>query len=128
MSIEVTKKLEDVKSKYQHVQMFDTKTYGHMLVLDGVIQVCERDEFSYQEMITHLPVCIHKNPKKLLVIGGGDGGVLREAAKHPGLEEITLCEIDEKVPEVSKKYLPELAKGFDDPRVNVVIGDGFEYL
>ena len=77
--------------------VFKSKTYGNVLVLDGVIQVTERDEFAYQEMITHLPMFAHSNPKKVLIVGGGDGGVLREVVKHSGVEEIHMCEIDEQV-------------------------------
>ena len=97
-------------------------------MLDGVIQVTERDEHAYQEMIAHLPLYSHPNPKKVLVIGGGDGGVLREVAKHPAVEEIVECEIDEGVILASKKYLPSLSCGYDDPRVRVEIADGAEFL
>lgn len=79
-------------------------------------------------MLAHLPLCSHPDPKKVVVIGGGDGGVLREIAKHSGVEEITICEIDEEVINVSKKYLPQLSCGFDDSRVKIHIGDGAEYL
>jgi len=77
--------------------VFKSTTYGHVLVLDGAIQLTERDEFSYQEMITHIPLFAHSNPKKVAIIGGGDGGVLREVAKHPGIETIHMCEIDRQV-------------------------------
>ena len=88
----------------------------------------ERDEFAYQEMIAHIPLNAHQNPKKVLVIGGGDGGVLREVVKHDCVESVTLVEIDEVVVKVAKKFLPAMAAGFSHPKVNVVIGDGFEYL
>jgi len=127
-SLEVEEVLFEGKSNYQEVLVFKSKTYGTVLVLDGAIQVTERDEFSYQEMLAHLPLCSHPNPKKVLVIGGGDGGILREIAKHKTVEEITICEIDKMVIDVSKKYLPELAKGFDDPRVTTFIGDGCAYM
>jgi spermidine synthase len=77
--------------------VFKSKTYGNVLVLDGVIQVTERDEFAYQEMITHLPIFASRDPKKVLIIGGGDGGVLREVAKHKGITTIHMCEIDKQV-------------------------------
>ncbi|RKP35652.1 putative spermidine synthase [Dimargaris cristalligena] len=128
MSLEVLDILHHEKSKYQDVLVFESKTYGNVLVLDGVIQATERDEFSYQEMITHLPMNSHPEPKKVLVIGGGDGGVLREVVKHSCVEEVTLCEIDEAVPRVSKKYLPSMAVGFQHPKVKVHIGDGFPFL
>jgi spermidine synthase len=88
MSLKVKEVLDHHRSLYQDVLVFESETFGKVLVLDGVIQVTERDEFSYQEMITHIPLYSHPNPKKVLVIGGGDGGVLREVAKHPMVEEM----------------------------------------
>jgi len=85
MSIEIDEILESGRSEFQDILVFKSKTYGMVLVLDGVIQVTERDEFAYQEMITHLPMFSHPNPKKVLIVGGGDGGVLREVAKHAGM-------------------------------------------
>ncbi len=95
-----------------------------MLVLDGIIQATELDEFAYQEMLTHIPMCSHPCPGKVLVIGGGDGGILREIARHDTVKEIDICEIDEEVIKASKMYLPSMACGFDDPRVNLQIADG----
>ena len=128
MSLQVKEVLDHHKSDFQDVLVFESTNFGNVLVLDGVIQVTERDEFAYQEMIAHLPLFAHPNPKKVLVIGGGDGGVLREIAKHESVTEITLCEIDKDVIDVSKKYLPELAKGYDDPRVTVKIMDGAKFM
>jgi len=99
-----------------------------VLVLDGVIQVTERDEFAYQEMMAHIPLFAHPNPEKVLVIGGGDGGILREIAKHPGVKEIFICELDEDVIKYSKQYLPSLAKGYDDPRVTTKVMDGALFM
>lgn len=95
MTLKVKKVLHHEKSKYQDVLIFESTDYGTVLVLDNVIQCTERDEFSYQEMITHLAMNSHPDPKKVLVIGGGDGGVLREVVKHEGIEEAVLCDIDE---------------------------------
>lgn len=95
MTLKVEKILHHEKSKYQDVLIFKSTDYGTVLVLDNVIQCTERDEFSYQEMITHLAMNSHPDPKKVLVIGGGDGGVLREIVKHEGIEEAILCDIDE---------------------------------
>lgn len=128
MSLQVEKVLYHGKSKYQDVLMFKSTNHGTVLVLDGVIQVTERDEFAYQEMIAHLPLFAHPEPKRVLVIGGGDGGVLREIARHTSVEEIVICELDADVIEVSKKYLPSLACGFDDPRVKVNIMDGAKFM
>jgi spermidine synthase len=128
MSLKVTKVLEHFQSDFQDILVFESENHGTVLVLDGVIQVTTRDEFSYQEMIAHTPLFTHPNPKKVLVIGGGDGGVLREVARHSGVEEIVECEIDDGVIQVSKKYLPSLAKGYDDPRVTVKVMDGAKFL
>lgn len=128
MSLEVDEILFQEKSKFQDVLVFKSKTYGNVLVLDDVIQCTDRDECSYQEMLAHLPLCCHPNPKKVLIIGGGDGGVAREAVKHPGVEMVVQCEIDEVVVNAAKKYLPNLSKGFDNPKVTLHIGDGFEFM
>merc|ERR1719162_2832889 len=108
MSLEVKEVLYHGRSKFQDVLVFESTNNGRVLVLDGVIQVTERDEFAYQEMMAHIPLYAHPNPEKVLVIGGGDGGILREIAKHPGVKEIYICELDGDVIEYSKKYLPTL--------------------
>ncbi|WFD01478.1 saccharopine dehydrogenase (NADP+, L-glutamate-forming) [Malassezia obtusa] len=128
MSLQVRRILHAEKSKYQDVLVFESETYGNVLVLDGAIQCSERDEFSYQEMIAHLPINSHPDPKRVLIIGGGDGGVLREVVKHEAVEEAVLCDIDEAVPRVSKQYLPNMAVGLDHPKSKVIIGDGFAFL
>ncbi|KAI8899044.1 Spermidine/spermine synthase [Globomyces pollinis-pini] len=128
MCLEVKEILHHEKSLFQDVLVFQSANHGNVLVLDGVIQCTERDEFAYQEMIAHIPLNAHPNPKKVLVVGGGDGGVLREVVKHDCVEEVTLVEIDEVVVKVAKKFLPAMAAGFQHPKVKVVIGDGFEYL
>lgn len=127
-TLQVKEVLYHQKSSFQDVLVFESENYGKVLVLDGVIQATERDECSYQEMMAHIPLYSHPNPKKVLVIGGGDGGVLREIARHPGVEEIVICELDKDVIDVSKKYLPFMAKGFDDPRVKVNIMDGAKFM
>ncbi|CCM05225.1 uncharacterized protein FIBRA_07435 [Fibroporia radiculosa] len=128
MTLKVKKILHVEKSLYQDVLVFESETYGNVLVLDGVIQCTERDEFSYQEMIAHLPLASHPNPKKVLVIGGGDGGVVREVLKHDTVENVVLCDIDEAVIRVSKQYLPHMSSLLSDPRVTVYVGDGFKFL
>lgn len=128
MSLEIKEVLDHHRSKFQDLLVFESTNNGKVLVLDGVIQVTERDEFAYQEMIAHIPLFAHPNPKRVLVIGGGDGGVLREIAKHSSVEQMILCEIDKDVIEASKKYFPEMAKGFADPRVTVEVMDGAEFL
>ncbi|KAE9404950.1 saccharopine dehydrogenase [Gymnopus androsaceus JB14] len=128
MTLKVNKILHVEKSLYQDILVLESETYGNVLVLDGAIQCTERDEFSYQEMITHLPTASHPNPEKVLVIGGGDGGVVREALKYDSVKEVVLCDIDEAVLRVSKLYLPNMAKLLSDPRVTVHIGDGIAFL
>jgi len=102
--LDVEEVLFNGKSKYQDIIVFKSKTYGKVLVLDGVIQLTERDEYAYQEMITHIPMHSHGSAKKVLIIGGGDGGVLREVVKHKSVEIIHMCEIDEGVSRPSSLY------------------------
>ncbi|KAF4622445.1 hypothetical protein D9613_009595 [Agrocybe pediades] len=128
MTLKVNKILHVERSLYQDVLVFESETYGNVLVLDGVIQCTERDEFSYQEMIAHLPLASHPNPKKVLVIGGGDGGVVREVLKHDTVEQVVLCDIDEAVVRVSKIFLPHMSALLESPKVTVYIGDGFKFL
>ena len=129
MSLKVEEVLFEGKSEFQDVLVFRSSTYGTVLVLDGVIQVTERDEFAYQEMITHLPLHCHPNPVSVLIVGGGDGGVLREVCRHQGVQQVTMCEIDEMVCNVSKKYLSKsTATAFNDPRVTLVHADAAEYV
>lgn len=128
LSLEIEKVLYSKKSKYQQIDLYETKNHGLMLVLDGIIQLTESDEFAYQEMMAHLPMFAHPAPEHVLVIGGGDGGVLREVGRHSCVETIDFCEIDEDVINVSKKFLPGLACGFDDPRVKIHIEDGNKFV
>lgn len=128
LSLQVDEVLYSNKSQYQQIDLYQTRSQGRMLVLDGIIQLTERDEFGYQEMMAHLPLFAHPNPETVLVIGGGDGGVLREIVKHSCVNTIDFCEIDPEVIEVAKKYLPGLARGFDDPRVEIHIQDGNEFV
>lgn len=128
MSIEIEETLHDEKSKYQHVQVFKTKKFGNMLVLDGVIQITERDECAYQEMITHIPMFSHANPEVVLIVGGGDGGVIREVIRHKSVKELIICEIDQMVIDVSKKYFKTMSSSWDDKRLTVVCMDASEYL
>ncbi|XP_017466682.1 PREDICTED: spermidine synthase-like isoform X3 [Rhagoletis zephyria] len=111
-----------------NLQLIIRSTYGTCLVLDGILQCSTRDEFSYQEMISFLPLNSHKSPKNVLIVGGGDGGVAREVAKHPLVEEVHQVEIDERVIELSKKYFPSMACGFQSPKLKLTIGDGFAYM
>lgn len=127
-SLEVKKVLYEDKSAYQDIMVFESKHNGTVLVLDGIIQCTQKDEFSYQEMITFLPLCAHSNPEKVLIVGGGDGGVAREVQKHPLVKEFVQVEIDEKVINASKKYMPFMAKGFNSPKLTLKVCDGFEFM
>ncbi|KAI9065542.1 saccharopine dehydrogenase [Trametes sanguinea] len=128
MALKVNRILHVEKSKYQDILVFESETYGNVLVLDGVVQCTERDEFSYQEMIAHLPLASHPNPRKVLVIGGGDGGVIREVLKHPTVEQVVLCDIDEGVIRAANEYLPHMSLLMSDPRVTIHVGDGYDFL
>lgn len=127
-SFEVEKVLHSEKSKYQDILFLQTKTFGRVLILDGLVQCTEHDEFSYQEMISFLPLCCHKNPEKVLIVGGGDGGVAREVAKHPKVKDIHQVEIDDRVIDLSKKYLPFMAKGLDSNKLTLHVADGFKFM
>merc|ERR1719264_625128 len=104
--------------------VFKSATWGNVLVLDGVIQLTEKDECSYQEMMAHLPMFAHERPSQVLIIGGGDGGILREVVKHNIIDKVTMVEIDGDVPAVSKQFLPSLSTGFDHPKSELIVGDG----
>ncbi len=125
----VTKVLYEEKSEYEHLIIFENPTFGRVLALDGNIQITEGDEFIYQEMISHVPLLAHGNAKKVLIIGGGDGAVLRRVLMHDNVEKVTLVEIDAAVVEFSKKYLGFVSQGsFGDPRAEVIIEDGSKYV
>ena len=128
ISIEIEKVLFSGQSQYQKIDLYQTRHHGRMLVLDGVIQLTDFDEFAYQEMLTHIPLFAHPSPRRLLVIGGGDGGVLREAGRHPKVEQMDLCEIDGQVIDISKRFLPDMSIGFNDPRVTVHVADGSQFI
>jgi len=124
----VSKVLYHTKSQYQEILVFENPFFGKILVLDGVVQLTERDEFIYHEMLAHVPLMAHPNPKKVLIIGGGDGGTLREVLKHKSVEEAVLVEIDREVIATSKRFFPNLSESFEDPRAIVVNEDGVKYL
>ncbi|XP_074317901.1 spermidine synthase 1-like [Silene latifolia] len=117
------------KSEYQDFLIFETSsTYGKIVVLNGSLQLSEKDECAYQEMMTHLPLCSIPHPEKLLVIGGGDGGILREASRHPSLVQIDICELDKMLIDIYEKFFPDIAVGYKDPRVRLHLGDGIAFL
>lgn len=129
-SVKVTKQLYSGKSDFQQIDIFESPEFGRFLTLDGYMMLTEKDEFIYHEMITHIPMAVHPDPKHILVIGGGDGGTVRELLKYPYVEKIDLVEIDREVVEVCREYLPQTAKCLDntDGRINMFYEDGLKYI
>ena len=130
LSVRIRATLFSGKSEYQEVMVVDSFELGRMLILDGVFQTSTFDEFIYHEMIAHVPLHIHPNPRKVLVIGGGDGGCVREVVKHPNVASVEMVEIDGLVVEVAKKYLPEISSAMieNNPKLQVRIGDGIGHM
>ncbi len=124
----VSKVLYEGKSDYQEILVFESPDFGRLLVLDGVVQLDEKYEFLYHEYLAHVPLHAHPNPEDVLIIGGGDGGTLREVLKHKSIKRAVLVDIDKEVIEVSKKFFPTLSCSFDDPRAIVVNEDGYKYI
>ena len=121
--------LFESKTAHQELIIFRNRSFGAVMALDGIIQTTEKDEFVYHEMLTHVPLFAHPKPKKVLIIGGGDGGILREVLKHPEVETVTQVEIDQAVIDMCKKYFPKHSDGaFDNPRANIVIADGMDFV
>lgn len=128
LSLKVQRTLATEHTQFQDLAVLETEQYGRVLVLDGIIQTTVFDEFVYHEMITHVPLFTHKDPKTVAIIGGGDGGAVREVVKHPGVERVVLIEIDERVVAASKQYLPEISSGLSDKRVEVRFEDGIRHI
>ena len=128
ISIRVDKQLYIGKSEFQRIDVFESPEFGRFLTLDGYMMLTEKDEFIYHEMITHVPMAVHPDVKKVLVIGAGDGGVIRELVRYPEIESIDMVEIDSLVVEVCKQYLPQTACRFDDPRLTIHYEDGLRFV
>jgi spermidine synthase len=128
LSIKVDKQICSVQSKYQRIEIFESEAFGKFLTLDGFMMLSEKDEFIYHEMITHVPMAINHSAEKILVIGAGDGGVMRELVKYKSIKKIDVAEIDCEVVNVCKKFLPQTAIGFDDRRVNIFYEDGLKFV
>lgn len=116
------------RSPIQHIMILDSYDFGRMLVLDGVVQTTSLDGYIYNEMLSHIPLITHPNPKKVLIIGGGDCGVARETSKYTGIEQIDMVEIDELVVKACKKHLPKVSGNLSDPRVNFLFKDGIAFV
>jgi spermidine synthase len=128
LKIKIKKSLEKIKSKFQEIEVVESESFGKILLIDGVIMLTEADEFCYHEMIAHVSLCVHPKAQKVLVIGGGDGGTVREILKHDNVKEIDVCEIDGKVIEICKKHFPYLAGSFDDAKVKIFCEDGNKFV
>jgi len=128
LKVRITKSLEKIKSEFQEIEVVESESFGKILLIDGVIMLTEADEFCYHEMIAHVPLCVHTKAQKVLVIGGGDGGTVREIIKHGSVNEVDVCEIDEKVIEISKRHFPYLANSFNDPKVKIFCEDGNKFI
>ena len=121
--------LFEAATDHQELVIFENPRFGRVMALDGVIQTTEADEFVYHEMMVHVPMNTHPCPKNVLIIGGGDGGILREVLKHPSVESVTQVEIDRAVVDMCIEYFPKHSNGaFDDPRLNLVIDDGAAFI
>ncbi len=128
---EVNETLYQEKSKYQEIAIYTNDTLGTILVLDGVVQITTLDEFIYQEMMTHVPMLSHSNPKNVLIVGGGDGGILREVLRHKSVEVVVMAEIDQMVIKACIDHMPTInnaGKIYDDGRVELVVGDAARYI
>jgi spermidine synthase len=128
ISYKIEALLHRSRSSFQSIEVIESTVYGKILILDGFVMLSESDEFVYHEMIAHIPLCLHDRPERVLVIGGGDGGTVREVLKHPSVTQVTLCEIDGKVIEVCQEFFPQLTSGFADKRCEVIVGDGIRYI
>ena len=127
-SIRVEKQLYSAKSKFQHIDVFEAKEFGRFLTLDGLMMVTEKDEFIYHDMIVHVPMAAIQKIQKVLVIGAGDGGTVRELTRYDSIDTIDMVEIDQMVVEACKKYLPQTSSHLEDPRVNLHFEDGLKFV
>ena len=128
MRFRVNKVLFSARSPYQQVEIVETAGLGRMLLNDGLVMISEKDEFIYHEMISHVPLTVHPDPQRVLVIGGGDGGTVREVLRHPSVKSCKLVEIDRMVVDACKEFIPQTSACLDDPRVTVCIEDGVKFV
>ncbi len=128
LTVKIDRIVESLESEFQRIDVLNTKDYGKILVLYGSLMVCDNDNNAYNEMITHVPLFSHPSPKQVLIIGGGDCGALTEVMKHPEVESCVMCELDEKVVEVSKRHFPALCAGLKDSRAELIFQDGKKFI
>ncbi|MCO7232838.1 MULTISPECIES: polyamine aminopropyltransferase [unclassified Cobetia] len=127
-SLKVSHKLHDEQTPYQHLEVYATETYGNLMVLDGCVMLTDRDNFLYHEMMSHPALFAHADPKRVVIIGGGDCGTLREVLKHPGVEKVTQIDIDPAVTRASEQFFPALVESNDDPRAELLFEDGVKWV
>lgn len=127
-ALRYTAKLADEQTPYQHIELYQTEYFGKVLVLDGIIQLTERDNMGYHEMITHVPMLAVGQPKRVLIVGGGDGGSLQQVLRYPSVEEAVVCELDRRVVEISREHFDFFGDPWSDPRARLVVQDAFQYL
>ena len=127
-SLKISEKLLDVQSPYQHLEVYATETYGNLMVLDGCVMLTDRDNFLYHEMIAHPALFTHQDPKRVVIIGGGDCGTLKEVLRHAGVEKVTQIDIDEEVTKASQRFFPSLVASNNDPRAELLFADGVKWV
>jgi len=128
LTFKIDRVLESTRSEFQRIEVIETLEYGKALVLYGSLMVAERDTGAYNEMISHVPLCVHPRPDEVLIIGGGDCGCLTNVMRHPDVKRCTMCEIDEMVVRTAQKHFPKLTAGLDDPRSNLLFRDGKKFI
>ncbi len=127
-SLKIKKKLHEEQSEFQHLEIYETETFGNLMIIDGCTMVSTRDNFFYHEMMSHPALFTHPNPKRVWIIGGGDCGTLREVLKHPSVEQAVQIDIDERVTRLAEIYFPELCESNDDPRAELKFIDGIKWV
>ncbi|WP_058836224.1 polyamine aminopropyltransferase [Luteimonas abyssi] len=124
----IVRKLDEVQSPFQKIEIYETSDWGNLMLIDGAVMLTTRDNFLYHEMMSHPALFTHAAPKRVVIIGGGDCGTLREVLKHPGVEQAVQCDIDEQVTRMAEKHFPELCASNDDPRAELLFDDGIAYM
>ncbi|MCC6137038.1 MAG: spermidine synthase, partial [Bdellovibrionaceae bacterium] len=128
LRFKITEHLYTKKSPFQQVDVYNTISHGRLLAHDGLVMVTEKDEFVYHDMITHVPMFVHPNPRNVLIIGGGDGGTAREVLKHPSVEKCTMVEIDPVVIEASREFFPQTSCEFNNKKLTILTQDGVDFV
>ncbi len=127
-SLKIKRKLHEEQSAFQHIEIYETERFGNLMVIDGSIMLTQRDNFLYHEMMAHPALFTHANPRRVVIIGGGDCGTLREVLKHDGVRSVVQIDIDERVTRLSEQFFPELCESNNDPRVDLRFEDGIEWI